>query len=82
MLLARVRTVRLRDPETESFRTSPTLAEHSELLTTIREQQRTAFGNIDSLVGTKEQPIADRLDTIGRVLFVLSRTQGVGPNAA
>ncbi|MFD0396421.1 hypothetical protein ACFQ3Z_46215 [Streptomyces nogalater] len=39
---------RLRDLEAEAFRTGRTLAEHSEQLTTIREQQRTAFGNIDS----------------------------------
>ncbi|GAA2231227.1 hypothetical protein [Streptomyces nogalater] len=76
---------RLRDLEAEAFRTGRTLAEHSEQLTTIREQQRTAFGNIDSLanaVGAPgERSIADRLDTIERVLFALARAQGVDPDA-
>ncbi|WP_405444500.1 hypothetical protein OG350_37585 [Streptomyces achromogenes] len=76
---------RLRDLEAEAFRTGRTLAEHSEQLATIREQQRTAFGNIDSLanaVGAPgERSIADRLDTIERVLFALARAQGVDPDA-
>ncbi|MEU7088005.1 hypothetical protein [Streptomyces achromogenes] len=76
---------RLRDLEAEAFRTGRTLAEHSEQLTTIREQQRTAFGNIDSLanaVGAPgERSITDRLDTIERVLFALARAQGVDPDA-
>ncbi|MER6573727.1 hypothetical protein ABT288_48265 [Streptomyces sp. NPDC001093] len=66
------------------FLTGRTLAEHSEQLATIREQQRTAFGNIDSLasaVGAPgERSISDRLDTIERVLFALARAQGVDPD--
>ncbi|MER6123018.1 hypothetical protein ABT173_10095 [Streptomyces sp. NPDC001795] len=76
---------RLRDLEAEAFRTGRTLAEHSEQLSTIREQQHTAFGNIDSLanaVGAPgERSIAQRLDTIERVLFALARAQGVDPDA-
>ncbi|WP_328914466.1 MULTISPECIES: hypothetical protein [unclassified Streptomyces] len=59
---------RLRDLEAQAFRTGRTLAEHSEQLATIREQQRTAFGNIDALgdaIGaTGDRTIAQRLDTI------------------
>lgn len=76
---------RLRDLETEAFRPGRTLAEHGEQLATIREQQRTAFGNIDSLanaVGAPgERSIAERLDTMERVLFALARAQGVDPDA-
>ncbi|MEU1409765.1 hypothetical protein ABZ471_47595 [Streptomyces sp. NPDC005728] len=76
---------RLRDLEAEAFRTGRTLAEHSEQLTTIRDQQRTAFGNIDSLANAVGAPgdrsIAQRLDTIERVLFALARAQGVDPDA-
>ncbi|MFF5408561.1 hypothetical protein ACFY8K_37670 [Streptomyces misionensis] len=76
---------RLRDLEAEAFRTGRTLAEHGEQLATIREQQRTAFGNIDSLanaVGAPgERSITERLDTIERVLFALARAQGVDPDA-
>ncbi|MFJ9931403.1 hypothetical protein ACIRU5_35980 [Streptomyces misionensis] len=76
---------RLRDLEAEAFRTGRTLAEHGEQLATIREQQRTAFGNIDSLanaVGAPgERSITQRLDTIERVLFALARAQGVDPGA-
>ncbi|MFH7340587.1 hypothetical protein [Streptomyces sp. KHY 26] len=76
---------RLRDLEAEAFRTGRTLAEHGEQLATIREQQRTAFGNIDSLanaVGAPgERSIAERLDTMERVLFALARAQGVDPDA-
>ncbi|MEV6841717.1 hypothetical protein AB0N17_46295 [Streptomyces sp. NPDC051133] len=75
---------RLRDLEAEAFRTGRTLAEHSEQLTTIREQQRTAFGNIDSLANAIGAPgdrsIAERLDTIERVLFALARAQGIDPD--
>ena len=69
---------RLRDLEAEAFRTGRTQ------LTKIREQQRTAFGNINSLasaVGAPgERSISDRLDTIERVLFALARAQGVDPD--
>ncbi|MEW1678118.1 hypothetical protein AB0O47_33505 [Streptomyces noursei] len=62
------------------------IAEHSEQLATIREQQLTAFGNIDSLadaVGSPgERSITQRLDTIERVLFALARAQGIDPDAA
>ncbi|RSO10001.1 hypothetical protein DMH26_00430 [Streptomyces sp. WAC 05379] len=75
---------RLRDLEAEAFRTGRTLAEHSEELATIREQQDTAFGNIDSLANAigapGDRPIADRLDTIERVLFALARAQGIDPD--
>ncbi|MFH8342737.1 hypothetical protein [Streptomyces sp. AM6-12] len=76
---------RLRDLQSEAFRTGRTRAEHGEQLATIREQQRTAFGNIDSLanaVGAPgERSITQRLDTIERVLFALARAQGVAPDA-
>ncbi|MFI1735596.1 hypothetical protein ACH40E_41660 [Streptomyces acidicola] len=76
---------RLRDLEAEAFRTGRTLAEHSEELAAIREQQRTAFGNIDSLadaIGAPgDRPIAQRLDSIERVLFALARAQGIDPDA-
>ncbi|GAA3163416.1 hypothetical protein [Streptomyces ramulosus] len=76
---------RLRDLEAEAFRTGRTLAEHGEQLTTIGEQQRTAFGNIDSLATAVGAPgdrsIAQRLDTIERVLFALAREQGIDPDA-
>ncbi|MEU8718229.1 hypothetical protein [Streptomyces sp. NPDC048663] len=76
---------RLRDLEAEAFRTGRTLAEHSEALTTIRDQQRTAFGNIDSLANAigapGDRPIAQRLDTIERVLFALARAQGIDPDS-
>ena len=79
---------RLRDLEAEAFRTARTLAEHSEQLATIREQQRTAFRNIESLgnaIGAlTERTIAERLDTIEQrlgtiehVLSALARTQDV-----
>ncbi|AUA17266.1 hypothetical protein GTZ89_26315 [Streptomyces sp. SID8382] len=59
---------RLRDLEAEAFRTGRTLAEHSEQLATIGEQQRTAFGNIDSLANAVGAPgdrsITQRLDGI------------------
>ncbi|MBA6434352.1 hypothetical protein [Streptomyces sp. GMR22] len=77
---------RLRDLEAEAFRTGRTLAEHSEQLATIREQQRTAFGNIDSLANAVGSPgdrsITERLDTIERVLFALARAQGIDPGTA
>ncbi|WP_262706034.1 MULTISPECIES: hypothetical protein [Streptomyces] len=77
---------RLRDLESEAFRTGRTLAEHSEQLATIREQQRTAFGNIDSLANAVGAPgdrsIAERMDTIERVLFALARAQGIDPDTA
>ncbi|MER6076427.1 hypothetical protein ABT187_48605 [Streptomyces sp. NPDC001817] len=76
---------RLRDLEAEAFRTGRTLAEHSEQLTMIREQERTAFGEIDSLSNVIGAPgdrsIAERLDTIERVLFALARAQEVDPDA-
>ncbi|OXM59519.1 hypothetical protein [Amycolatopsis sp. KNN50.9b] len=75
----------LRDLEAEAFRTGRTSAAHSEQLTTIREQQRTAFGNVGSLadaIGVSgERSIADRLDTIERVLLALARAQGVDSDA-
>ncbi|MGW2331685.1 hypothetical protein ACWC5C_38875 [Streptomyces sp. NPDC001700] len=77
---------RLRDLEAEAFRTGRTLAEHSEQLATIGEQQRTAFGNIDSLANAVGAPgdrsIAQRLDSIERVLFALARAQGIDPDTA
>lgn len=84
---------RLRDLEAEAFRTGRTLAEHSEQLATIREQQHTAFGNIDSLgnaIGAPgERTIAEQVDTIeqrlGRIELVLSalaRAQGIEPETA
>ncbi|MFF7986974.1 hypothetical protein ACFZDK_49210 [Streptomyces sp. NPDC007901] len=76
---------RLRDLEAEAFRTGRTLADHSEELAAIREQQRTAFGNIDSLANAigapGDRPIAQRLDSIERVLFALARAQGIDPDA-
>lgn len=76
---------RLRDLEAEAFRTGRTLAEHSEQLRTIEEQQTTAFGNIDSLANAIGAPgdrtIAQRLDTIERVLFAMARAQGIDPDA-
>jgi hypothetical protein len=63
---------RLRDLEAEAFRTGRTLAEHSEQLATIREQQRTAFGNIDSLADAIGAPgdrtITQRLDAMEQEL--------------
>ena len=83
---------RLRDLEAEAFRTSRTLAEHTEQLATIRGQQPTASGHIDSLgnaIGAlTERTIAERLDTIEQrlgtiehVLSALARTQGIGSEA-
>ncbi|WP_190133301.1 hypothetical protein [Streptomyces mashuensis] len=76
---------RLRDLEAEAFRTGRTLAEHGEQLAMIREQQRTAFGNIDSLADAIGAPgdrsITERLDTMERVLFALARAQGINPDA-
>jgi hypothetical protein len=70
---------RLRDLEAEAFRTGPTLAEHGEQLAVIREQQRTAFGNIDSLADAIGAPgdrsIAQWLDTLERGLGALRETQ-------
>jgi hypothetical protein len=63
-----------------------TQVEHSEQLATIGEQQRTAFGNIDSLANTVGAPgdrsITQRLDSIERVLFALARAQGIDPDTA
>ena len=79
------RDERLWDLEAEAFRTGRTLAEYGGQPATIREQQRTAFGNIDSLadvVGAPgERSIAQRPETIERVLFALARAQGVDPDA-
>ncbi|MCZ4103493.1 MULTISPECIES: hypothetical protein [Streptomyces] len=76
---------RLRDLEAVAFRTGRTLAEHGEQLASIREQQHTAFGNIDSLadaIGAPgERSIARRLESIERVLFALARAQGIDPDA-
>ncbi|MEU9072385.1 hypothetical protein AB0D60_36550 [Streptomyces sp. NPDC048306] len=76
---------RLRDLEAEAFRTGRTLAEHSEQLGEIRDQQTTAFGNIDSLANAIGAPgdrtITQRLDGIERVLFALARAQGIDPDA-
>lgn len=48
------------------------------------EQQRTAFGNIDSLADAIGAPgdrsITQRLDTIERVLFALAGAQGIDPD--
>ncbi|MFI6587596.1 hypothetical protein [Embleya sp. NPDC050493] len=75
---------RLRDLEAEAFRTGRTLAEHSEQLKTVTEQQQTAFRNVDSLADAVGAPgdrsIAQRLDTIERVLFALARAQGIAPD--
>ena len=84
---------RLRDLEAEAFRTGRILAEHSEQLATLREQQSTTFGTIDHLgnaIGAPGQrTIAERLDTIEQrlgtiqhVLFALARTQGIDPETA
>lgn len=76
---------RLRDLEASAFRTGRTLAEHGEQLGEIREQQTTAFGNIDSLANAigapGERTITERLDGIERVLFALARAQGIDPDA-
>jgi hypothetical protein len=84
---------RLRDLEAEAFRTGRTLAEHSEQLATIREQQRTAFGNIDSIgnaigapgestIAERLETIEQRLGTIENVLSALARAQGINPETA
>ena len=77
---------RLRDLEAEAFRTGRILAEHSEQLATLREQQSTTFGTIDHLgnaIGAPGQrTITERLDTIEHVLFALARTQGIDPETA
>jgi hypothetical protein len=83
---------RLRDLEASAFRTGRTLAEHGEQLGEIREQQATAFGNIDSLANAVGAPgertitqrldgIEQRLDGMQRVLFALARAQGIDPDA-
>ncbi|MFJ1536362.1 hypothetical protein ACIOFV_50165 [Streptomyces mirabilis] len=82
---------RLHDLEAEAFRTGRTLAEHGEQLQRIGEQQKTAFGNIDSLADAIGAPgdrtIAQRLGTleqdlgdVKRVLFALARAQGIDPD--
>lgn len=73
---------RLRDLEAEAFRTGRTLAEHSEQLVVIREQQRTAFGNIDSIGAPGERTIAERLDRIEHILSALAHAQGIDPKTA
>ncbi|MFC9617173.1 hypothetical protein [Streptomyces sp. NPDC056938] len=59
---------RLRDLEAEALRTGGTLAEHSQDLRDIKAQQRTAFGNIDSLADAIGAPgdrsFTQRLDSI------------------
>ena len=71
---------RLRDLEAEAFRTGRTLAEHSGQLAAIREQQRTAFGNIDSLgnaIGAPgDRTIAQRTDTIEERLGTIQQRLG------
>ncbi|QPI62308.1 hypothetical protein I1A49_46600 [Streptomyces malaysiensis subsp. malaysiensis] len=70
-------------PGSEGIRTGRTVG-HSEQLATIREQQRTAFGNVDSLADAIGAPcarsITQRLDTIERVLIALARVQGIDPD--
>jgi hypothetical protein len=70
---------RLRDLEAEAFRTGRTLAEHGEQLAQIREQQQTAFGNIDSLADAIGAPadrtIVQRLDSLEHTLGELHATQ-------
>ncbi|MFJ8932094.1 hypothetical protein ACIRLA_36545 [Streptomyces sp. NPDC102364] len=84
---------RLRDLEGEAFRTGRPLAQHSEDLAKISAQQRTAFENIASLADAIGSPgdrsITQRLDSIEnqlcdvtRILRVLTRAQGVAPDAA
>jgi hypothetical protein len=72
-------------PPDSQVRTGRTRAEHGEQLATIREQQRIAFGNIDSLADAIGAPggrsVTERLDTFERVLFALARAQGVDPDA-
>jgi hypothetical protein len=71
---------RLRDVEAQAFRTGRTLVEHGEQLATIREQQRTAFGNIDSLADAIGAPgdrsIAQRLDTMEQDIGVVRQDLG------
>ena len=71
---------RLRDLEAEAFRTGRTLAEHSEQLATIRDQQHTAFGNIDSLgdaIGAPgDRTIAQRLGTMEHRLDTIEQRLG------
>ncbi|MBM9506674.1 hypothetical protein [Actinacidiphila acididurans] len=70
---------RLRDLEAEAFRAGRTLAEHGEQLASIRDQQRTAFGNIDSLadaIGAPgERSIARRLEALEGAVGALRETQ-------
>ncbi|MGW1365065.1 hypothetical protein ACWCQP_47770 [Streptomyces chartreusis] len=84
---------RLRDLEAEAFRTGRTLAEQGQQLVEIREEQSTAFGNIDSLANAIGAPgehtitqrldgINQRLDGIERILFALARAQGIDPDVA
>lgn len=71
---------RLRDLEAAAFRTTRTLAEHSEHLATALGQQHTALGKA---IGTPEEhTITERLDTIERILLALARTQGIDPQTA
>ena len=71
---------RLRDLEAEAFRTGCILAGHSEQLTTIREQQHTVSGTIDTLakaIGTPgEHTIAEGLGTIGQRLGIIEQRLG------
>lgn len=66
---------RLRDLEAEAFRTGRTLAEHGEQLERIGEQQRTAFGNIDSIADAIGAPgqrsVIQRLDALEHRLGVI-----------
>ncbi|WP_327359856.1 hypothetical protein [Streptomyces sp. NBC_01304] len=75
---------RLRDLEASAFRTGRTLAEHSEQLERISDQQSTAFGNIDSLANAIGAPgdrsITARLDGIERLLIAMARAQGIDPD--
>ena len=71
---------RLRDLEAEAFRAARTLAKHSGQLAAIREQQRTASGNLGSLGNTIGAPgdrtIAQRTDTIERRLDSIGQRLG------
>ncbi|MFE7156799.1 hypothetical protein [Streptomyces sp. NPDC057636] len=82
----------VRGLEAEALRTGRTLAEHSQDLRGIKVQQRTAFGNIDSLADAIGAPgdrsFTQRLDSIEgelgdvkRLLRALARAQGVDPDA-
>ncbi|MBL1086770.1 hypothetical protein JK359_33225 [Streptomyces actinomycinicus] len=70
--------------DAEAFRAGRTLAGYTKQTATIREQQRAPLGSVDSHANAVGRPgdrsIAQRLDTIARVLFALARAQGVDPD--